>query len=128
MRSEDRCHTRQRGKRRQWRSCNSLISPDCDEKVSEQDGQQRPDQGSKRFDTLKKQLTEIASALEAQAGIPAIAHQAVLIEEIQTDQWWEGITVPLLELVRLRLRDLVQHIEKPRKTIARARVRLGLED
>jgi len=73
--------------------------------------------GSKRFDTLKKQLLEIASALEDQTGIPAIAHQAVLIEEIQTQQWWEGVTVPLLELVRLRLRDLVQHIDKTRKAI-----------
>jgi type I restriction enzyme, R subunit len=73
--------------------------------------------GSKRFDSLKKQLLEIVSALEDQTGIPAIAHQAVLIEEIQTDQWWEGVTVPLLELVRLRLRDLVQHIEKSRKAI-----------
>jgi type I restriction enzyme, R subunit len=73
--------------------------------------------GSKRFDTLKKQLLEIASALEDQTGIPAIAHQAVLIEEIQTDQWWEGVTVPLLELVRLRLRDLVRHIEKTRRAI-----------
>jgi type I restriction enzyme R subunit len=73
--------------------------------------------GSKRFDTLKKQLLEIASALEDQTGIPAIAQQAVLIEEIQTDQWWEGVTVPLLELVRLRLRDLVQHIEKSRKAV-----------
>lgn len=73
--------------------------------------------GSRRFDTLKKQLLEIASALEDQAGIPAIAHQAVLIEEIQTDTWWEGVIVPLLELVRLRLRDLVQHIEKGRKAV-----------
>jgi type I restriction enzyme, R subunit len=73
--------------------------------------------GSKRFDTLKKQLIEIASALEDQTGIPAIAHQAVLIEEIQTQQWWEGVTVPLLELVRLRLRDLVQHIDKSKKAI-----------
>ena len=73
--------------------------------------------GSKRFDTLKKQLLEIASALEDQTGIPTIAQQAVLLEEIQTDQWWEGVTVPLLELVRLRLRDLVQHIEKSRKAV-----------
>jgi type I restriction enzyme R subunit len=73
--------------------------------------------GSKRFDTLRKQLLEIASALEAQTGIPAIAHQAVLIEEIQTNLWWEGVTVPLLELVRLRLRDLVQHIEKSKKAV-----------
>jgi type I restriction enzyme R subunit len=73
--------------------------------------------GSKRFDTLRKQLLEIASALEDQTGIPAIAQHAALIEEIQTEQWWEGITVPLLELVRIRLRDLIQHIEKSRKSI-----------
>lgn len=73
--------------------------------------------GSKRFDTLRKQLLEIASALEEQTAIPAIAQHAELIEEIQTDQWWEGVTVPLLELVRLRLRDLVQHIEKGKKAL-----------
>ncbi|MBW7966510.1 DEAD/DEAH box helicase family protein [Bradyrhizobium sp. BR 10261] len=73
--------------------------------------------GSKRFDTLRKQLLEIASALEEQTAIPAIAQHAELIEDIQTDQWWEGVTVPLLELVRLRLRDLVQHIEKGRKAL-----------
>ena len=73
--------------------------------------------GSKRFDTLRTQLLEIASALEEQTAIPAIAQHQELIEEIQTDQWWEGVTVPLLELVRLRLRDLIQHIEKSRKAI-----------
>lgn len=73
--------------------------------------------GSKRFDALKKQLLEIASALEDQTAIPGIAARATLIEEIQSAQWWEGITVPLLELVRLRLRDLVQHIEKSRRAI-----------
>ncbi|CAN7580600.1 DEAD/DEAH box helicase family protein [Mesorhizobium sp. LjNodule214] len=73
--------------------------------------------GSKRYDTLKKQLLEIASALEDQTAIPGIAAQAVLIEEIQTSEWWEGVSVPLLELVRLRLRNLIQHIEKGRKAI-----------
>lgn len=73
--------------------------------------------GSKRFGALKKQLMDIASALESQTGIPSIAHQAELIEEIQTDQWWEGVIVPVLEFVRLRLRDLVQHIEKSKKAV-----------
>jgi type I restriction enzyme, R subunit len=67
--------------------------------------------GSKRFDKLRRQLLEIASALEQQTAIPGIAAQARLIEEVQTDHWWEGITVPLLELVRIRLRDLVQHLD-----------------
>ena len=71
--------------------------------------------GSKRFETLRSELREIASALEEQVGVPAVAQRAELIEEIQTDYWWEGIKVPILELVRLRLRDLVQHIQKSRR-------------
>jgi type I restriction enzyme R subunit len=73
--------------------------------------------GSKRFVDLKKQFLEIVSALEDQVAIPGIAARATLIEEVQTDQWWEGVTVSLLEFVRLRLRDLIQHIEKGRKTV-----------
>jgi type I restriction enzyme, R subunit len=41
----------------------------------------------------------------------------VLIEAVQSDYWWEGVTVPLLELVRIRLRDLVQHIDPNARTI-----------
>lgn len=73
--------------------------------------------GSKRFDNLKKQLVEIASALDEQVTIPIIAAQHPLILDILSDDWWEGITVPLLELVRLRLRGLVQHIDKKKKAI-----------
>lgn len=73
--------------------------------------------GSKRFDKLKKQLVDIASALDEQTAIPTIAAQHALILDILSDVWWEGITVPLLELVRLRLRGLVHHIEKGKKAI-----------
>ncbi|MDM8345832.1 hypothetical protein P8H26_10545 [Pseudochrobactrum sp. sp1633] len=73
--------------------------------------------GSKRFDRLKKQLAEIASALDEQTAIPSIAAQYALILDILSDHWWEGITVPLLELVRLRLRNLVHHIEKSKKAV-----------
>lgn len=73
--------------------------------------------GSKRFDKLKKQLVAIASALDEQTAIPAIAAQHALILDILSDVWWEGISVPLLELVRLRLRGLVHHIERQRKAI-----------
>lgn len=72
-------------------------------------------QASKRYETLRKQLLEIASALEEHMGIPEVAAQAELIAEIQDNHWWEGVTVPLLELVRLRLRGLVVHVERRRK-------------
>tara|TARA_R110002020_G_scaffold26460_30_gene85567 strand:+ start:23577 stop:26300 length:2724 start_codon:yes stop_codon:yes gene_type:complete len=73
--------------------------------------------GSKRFDKLKKELVAIASALEMQTGIPGIAAQRPLIEEIQSDLWWEGVTVPDLERARRRLRDLIQHIEREKRAI-----------
>jgi type I restriction enzyme, R subunit len=73
--------------------------------------------GSRRFDKLKRQLVDIASALDEQTAIPTIAAQHALILDILSDDWWEGITVPLLELVRLRLRGLVHHIEKGKKAI-----------
>lgn len=72
---------------------------------------------SKSFDRYRKQLLEIASALEEQFTIPVVATQQKLILELQTDPWWEGVTVPLLELVRLRLRNLVQHIDKTKRGI-----------
>jgi type I restriction enzyme R subunit len=37
--------------------------------------------GSQCFTAFKKQLIEIAAALEAQTGIPAIAQHAALIQE-----------------------------------------------
>jgi type I restriction enzyme, R subunit len=35
-----------------------------------------------------------------------------LIQDVQTDEWWQDVTVPMLELMRRRLRGLVQLIDK----------------
>ena len=73
--------------------------------------------GQKGFDRMKKQVQEIASALEEASNIPLIKEQLNLIEDIQTDGWWTDVTVPMLELVRLRLRDLVKLIEKAKGSL-----------
>lgn len=72
---------------------------------------------SKAFTNLRKKLVEIAVALEAQAAIPVVAAQMELIQDIQSDEWWEGITVPILDLTRKRLRLLVQHVGKTERAI-----------
>lgn len=72
---------------------------------------------SRSFGRYRKQLLHIAAALEEQFSIPVVARHQELILDIQTDPWWEGVTAPLLELVRLRLRDLVQHIDKTKKRL-----------
>ncbi len=60
-------------------------------------------------------LVEIAAALEEQVSIPVVAAQMPLIQEVQTDTWWQDVTVSLLEIVRKRLRGLVHLIEKRRR-------------
>lgn len=38
--------------------------------------------------------------------------QMALIQDVQTDEWWQDVTVPMLEVLRRRLRDLIQLIDK----------------
>ncbi len=44
------------------------------------------------FAKLKKQALEIATALEEQASIPIIHAELPLIQELQTDAWWQDVT------------------------------------
>ncbi|MEK5759875.1 DEAD/DEAH box helicase family protein [Acinetobacter variabilis] len=62
-------------------------------------------------------VIEIASKLETKENIPAVASQINLIQEMQTEAYWEGITVLMLESMRKRIRGLVKLIEKSTSTI-----------
>jgi type I restriction enzyme R subunit len=68
-----------------------------------------------RFEGLKQDVMAIASALCEKEAIPMVREQMALIEEVQTEQFWEAITVPELEQVRLRLRALVKFLEKSKR-------------
>jgi type I restriction enzyme R subunit len=69
------------------------------------------------FDRLQTQLMIIASLLEEKAAIPMIAAQLSLLQEIQTDAFWEGVNVAQLENVRRKLRSLVKLIERSNRKI-----------
>ena len=64
------------------------------------------------FGRLAQQVRDIAALLEAKVAIPMVKDQIVLIEEVQTEQWWEDVTLPMLEKVRRRLRALIKLIDK----------------
>lgn len=64
------------------------------------------------FDRLSKQVIAIAGLLEEKSGIPMVQQQLTHIQEIQTEEWWRDITVPMLEQTRKRLRLLVKLIER----------------
>jgi type I restriction enzyme R subunit len=74
--------------------------------------QARPDFGS-----LRERIQAIASALEEQDAIPAIKAQMVLIQAMAGEEWWEDVSVPLLETARKKLRALVKLIEKSKKMV-----------
>jgi type I restriction enzyme R subunit len=69
------------------------------------------------YETLTKQIRTIASALEEQEAIPSIKAEIALIQSVAGEEWWEGVTIGLLENARKRLRALVKLIEKAKKKI-----------
>jgi len=64
------------------------------------------------FARLRDQVKIIAGLLEEISTIPMVREQMPLIQDLQTEEWWQDVTVPMLEVVRKRLRLLVKLIEK----------------
>lgn len=69
------------------------------------------------FASLREKIQTIASALEEQMAIPAIKAEMVLIQSVASDDWWQDVTVPMLEIARRRLRSLVKLIPKEQKKV-----------
>jgi type I restriction enzyme R subunit len=67
------------------------------------------------FERLRDQVKVIAGLLEEKSTIPMVRDQMALIQEVQTEEWWQDVTVPMLEIARRRLRDLVKFIEKQKR-------------
>ncbi len=67
------------------------------------------------FERLRDEVKSIAGLLEEKSTIPMVRDQMALIQEVQTDEWWQDVTIPMLEIARRRLRDLVKFIEKHRR-------------
>ena len=67
------------------------------------------------FVRLRDQVKAIAGLLDEKASIPMVQAQMALIQDIQTDEWWQDVTVPMLEQARKRLRLLVKLIEKQKR-------------
>jgi len=72
---------------------------------------------SAKLEACRQKVIEIVTALSTKMDIPAIARQGELIEDILTEFWWQGLTVPIVERARLRLRDIVHLIDQASRTI-----------
>ena len=69
------------------------------------------------FGRLQEQVRAIVGALEERGSIPMVHAELELIHDVQTDEWWQDVTLTLLERVRTRLRGLVRLIEKGKRKI-----------
>jgi type I restriction enzyme R subunit len=69
------------------------------------------------FERLREQVKEIAGLLEEKSAIPTVRDQMSLIQDVQTDEWWQDVTLPMLEGMRRRLRDLIKLIDKQKRKI-----------
>ena len=67
---------------------------------------------SQGFVRLRDQVIAFAGLLEEKASIPMVREHMELIQEIQSDEYWEDVTLPMLDQVRKRLRLLIKLIDK----------------
>lgn len=70
-----------------------------------------------RLAALQRRIIDIASALQDQPTIPAIAAQLPLIDDILNPLHWEAVSPLWLEEIRCKLRSLVHLIEKKRRKV-----------
>ncbi|MBN4079334.1 DEAD/DEAH box helicase family protein [Beggiatoa alba] len=75
-------------------------------------------QNSKTQESYQNKVRGIADGLEDKQAIPSVAAQMELILGLCTDEWWQDVTLPMLEDVRVRLRTLVKFIETEYRTDA----------
>jgi len=67
------------------------------------------------FQRLSEQVRAICGLLEEKAAIPMVRERIVLIQAMQSDEWWQDVTPTMLETARKHLRGLVSLIEKARR-------------
>ena len=67
------------------------------------------------FFSLRDRIREIAEQLEQRANIPMIQVELELIQDAQSDDYWQDINAPILEELRKRLRSLIKLIDRQKQ-------------
>ena len=52
------------------------------------------------FERLKEQARSIVGMLEDKSSIPMVREQMALIDAVSGEEWWQDVTVPMLETAR----------------------------
>lgn len=71
------------------------------------------------FAGLRDKIIATAHLLEEKSNIPMVAKELAFILEVQSEDFWQDVTAPILETVRRRLRALIKLIEVKKRPIVR---------
>ncbi|MFT3777727.1 MAG: DEAD/DEAH box helicase family protein [Ottowia sp.] len=61
---------------------------------------------------LQTRVQQLANGLLHLANVPSVREHLLLIEAIAGEEWWQDVTLPMLEQARRKLRGLIKLIEK----------------
>ena len=73
--------------------------------------------GDVGFARLREQVRTLADGLSALGSIPDVQKHMVLIEAVAGEEWWQDVTLPMLEQARRHLRGLIKLLEKMRRKV-----------
>ncbi|WP_138512468.1 DEAD/DEAH box helicase family protein [Rhodoferax bucti] len=73
--------------------------------------------GDVGFARLREQVRALAEALSDLGSIPDVKKHMVLIEAVAGEEWWQDVTLPMLEQARRHLRGLIKLLEKTRRKV-----------
>jgi type I restriction enzyme R subunit len=72
---------------------------------------------NKGFERYSERVLKITEALIDRQDVPSVKAQVPLLMQILEEEFWQDITVPILEVLRIRIRSLVKHIDKTSREI-----------
>ena len=73
--------------------------------------------GDVGFGRLREQVRALADGLSELGSIPDVKKHMVLIEAMAGEEWWQDVTLPMLEQARRQLRGLIKLLEKTRRKV-----------
>ncbi|MCX7279049.1 MAG: DEAD/DEAH box helicase family protein [Burkholderiales bacterium] len=69
------------------------------------------------FARLRDQVRSLADGLSELGSIPDVKKHMVLIEAVAGEEWWQDVTLPMLEQVRRHLRGLIKLLAKTQRKV-----------
>lgn len=73
--------------------------------------------GTKDFVANQAAIQAAADDLVGRASIPEVKKSLPLLEAVRTDEYWQDITLDMLEEIREKMRDLIQYIDSGAKKV-----------